>query len=245
MTRHIFLSGPEDDLYSEPSMKFRLTYAGPLRPTQRDARDDEIHPLAPHKQEIRRHFHRQLKHLWSTNRYLREREVFRTDYVTGRSSPPDAAQYSDSAQYPDGKLPLRDAVAAQYHRMGYRFVPLVRESVSLLCSLDILFLRRDIPGSVLSAGDLDNRIKTLIDTLRIPQSQNELIEGDAKPGPDEDPFFCLMEDDKQVSRLTVETDTLLLPPGKTANDHSETMLIITVDLRPYNVTQSNLSFAGA
>jgi hypothetical protein len=244
MARHVYLSGPEDDLYSEPSMKFRLTYSGPLRPTQRDARDEEINPLAPHKQEIRRHFHRQLRHLWSTNKFLREHEVYRTDYVTGRSSEPDAAQYDD-AKHSSEKLLLLDAVAAQYHRMGYRFVPLVREKISLLCSLDILFLRRDIPGSVLTAGDLDNRIKSLIDTLRIPQSQNELVGGDMKPGPDEDPFFCLMEDDKQVSRLTVETDTLLLPPGKADKDQSQTTLVITVELRPYNVDTFNLSFAGA
>ncbi len=65
-------------------------------------------------------------------------------------------------------------IASQYQESGFRFVPLVRESLSLLCSLDVLFLRRDFPGSVISAGDIDNRIKTLIDALRRPRSGNEL-----------------------------------------------------------------------
>ncbi len=63
-----------------------------------------------------------------------------------------------------------DVIADQYHEFGYRFVPLVREEISLLCSVGILFLRRDIPGSLLSAGDIDNRIKTVIDTLRRPRN---------------------------------------------------------------------------
>lgn len=126
---------------------------------------------------------------------------------------------------------------------GYRFVPLVREETSLLCSLDILFLRRDIPGSVIDAGDIDNRIKTIIDALRIPRHQNELVGSDAAPGADDDPFFCLLEDDSQVSRLVVETDTLLDPPADGNLDHSEARLMITVEIRPYDVTLFNLSFS--
>ena len=66
--------------------------------------------------------------------------------------------------------------------------------ISLLCSLNILFLRRDIPGSALSAGDIDNRIKTVIDALRRPRHANELAYH-ATPAADEDPFFRLLEDD--------------------------------------------------
>ena len=44
-------------------MKFRLTYAGELRATQRDPVGDQPNPLAAHKHEIRREFHRQLKQL--------------------------------------------------------------------------------------------------------------------------------------------------------------------------------------
>ena len=140
-------------------------------------------------------------------------------------------------------IPLVEAVAAKYHEFGYRFVPLVQERFSLLCSLDILFLRRDIPGSVISAGDIDNRIKTVIDALRRPRNQEDLVDDDVNPDPDEDPFFCLLEDDKQVSHFAVETDTLLDPPTDDDADYRKAKLVITVELRPYYVTMLNLSFA--
>ena len=105
--------------------------------------------------------------------------------------------------------------------------------------LRILFLRRDIPGSLISAGDLDNRIKTLIDTLRRPLNANDL-RGNETPAGDEDPFYCLLEDDKLVSHLEVETDTLLDAPS---GDMRQARLVITVELKPYDVTMLNLSFA--
>ncbi len=95
----------------------------------------------------------------------------------------------------------------------------------------------------ISAGDIDNRIKTVIDALRRPRNQAELVGDDATPGPDEDPFFCLLEDDKMVSHFSVETDTLLDPPTNEEADQRKAKLIITVELRPYYVTTFNLSFA--
>jgi methylmalonyl-CoA mutase N-terminal domain/subunit len=135
-----------------------------------------------------------------------------------------------------------EAVASNYHELGYRFAPLVREKISLVCSLDILFLRRDIPGGVItSAGDIDNRIKTVIDALRRPRYAQELV-GNEVPSEGENPFFCLMEDDSQVDRLSVETDALL-NVGEDS-DHRRVQLVITVDVRPFNVTTFNLSFAS-
>jgi hypothetical protein len=248
--RQILRSGPEDDQPSEPAMKFRLTYEGSLRPTQRDPEKSQPNPLAIHKQEIRRCFHRQLRHLWSVNKFLREHEVYPTHKVGGQRGGYSLRSDAETVEMATGdrllheqKMSLLEATAAQYHMFGYRFVPLVREEVSLLCSLDVLFLRRDIPGSALNAGDIDNRIKTLIDTLRIPRNQTELIGPDTTPGADDDPFFCLLEDDKQVSRFVVETDTLLNPPAVTNLDDTEARVVVTVELRPYDVTLFNLSFS--
>jgi hypothetical protein len=138
---------------------------------------------------------------------------------------------------------LVEIVAEMHKSLGYRFVPLVVDRWELLCSLDVLFLRRDIPGSALHAGDIDNRIKTLIDTLRVPRSPNELVGADATPGPGEDPFFCLLEDDRQVSKVSVETDTLLDYPAGDADDTQKARIVVTVELKPYRVTMFNLSFA--
>jgi hypothetical protein len=80
------------------------------------------------------------------------------------------------------------------------------------CALDILFLRRDEPGSLIkSGGDIDNRIKVLFDAMRIPQASEELK--GTRPDQDEEPFFCLLEDDRLITEVKVTTDKLLAPCG--------------------------------
>ena len=222
-------------------MRFRLTYEGELRSSQKDALDFQNDRLAEHKQKIRKIFHRQLKYLWQTNKFLSER-LESTQHQSADHRPVhDGSAYFGGSKA--DKLPLAEFTANLYRENGYRFVPLVLERYSLLCSLNILFLRRDSPGSVITAGDLDNRIKTLIDTLRRPKSVNEL-RGNETPAEDEDPFYCLLEDDRLVSHLEVETDALLDPPnGNSEADRRQVRLVITVDLKPYNVTLFNLSFS--
>ena len=220
-------------------MRFRLTYEGELKSTQKDAISGQLDKLAEHKQAIRKVFHTQLRHLWQTNKFLREH---RKDPNSNIVLTP-ASQVAVWAGGDDKRIPMSEWVANNYAEYGYRFVPLVREEISLLCSLEILFLRRDIPGSALSAGDLDNRLKTLIDTLRRPRNGREL-RGHEIPGEGENPFFCLLEDDKLVTHLSVETDTLLDPPkGNTERDQRQVKLVVTVDLKPLDVTMFNLSFA--
>jgi hypothetical protein len=229
-----------DDPISDAPMRFRLTYEGELKSGQKDPGEGQWDRLAEHKQSIRKIFHRQLKHLWATNKFLSERMEHPKYGRIDHRPVSDGSAYFGAA--PDEKIKLSEYVASLYQENGYRFVPLVREDISLLCSLRILFLRRDIPGSVISAGDLDNRIKTLIDTLRKPHSANEL-RGNEAPADGEDPFYCLLDDDKQVSHLEVETDTLLDPPsGNGESDRRQVKLIITVDIKPYNATLFNLSF---
>jgi hypothetical protein len=223
-------------------MKFRLTYEGELRPSQKDAIGSQPEPLALHKHKIRQHFHGQLRELWATNRFLREHKVYGSDYGYHIASGPDTFWRPE----PSEQVPLRDALvkSGKNSAFGFNFLPLVWERFSLLCSLDILFLRRDIPGSAISAGDIDNRIKTLIDGLRRPRNEMELMHNGTKivPEADEDPFFCLLEDDKQVSHISLETDTLLDTDIAPSEDKSVVRLIITVELRPYDVTTFNLNF---
>jgi hypothetical protein len=113
----------------------------------------------------------------------------------------------------------------QYKRDGFRFVPLVNENQAGWCSLDVLFLRRDMPGSLVkSGGDIDNRIKILFDSLRMPKGNQEL--GGAVPGDGEDPFFCLMEDDKFVTEIRVTTDRLLKPLGQLQNVNDVVLVVL-------------------
>lgn len=233
----VYLPLDEVDRGREPQMRFRLYYDGELRSDQKKTEDNEDPiSLAQHKQKIRKKFHTQLKQLWATNQFLREHKVHRTDYTTGKSSPKDAKQYVDAP------LALVDAIALQYVENGYRFVPLVRGDLTLLCNLHVLFLRRDYPGAgLISAGDIDNRIKTLVDGLTKPLGGGQL--GGLQPEAGEDPFFCLLESDSLVNSLTVETDALLSPPRNGDGSSNWVRLVITVELRPYHVTPFNLGFA--
>lgn len=221
-------------------MKFRLTYSGNLRATNRDALPHKDDPLAVHKHNIRAVFHEQLKYLWATHALLRDAKVPKS---FGNAF--DSQEAMVTSLLDPHVVRLQDLMATWYPSNGFNFLPLVAERFSLLCSLDILFLRRDIPGSLLSAGDIDNRIKTIIDALRPPKVPNEFIGKEKKPitpGPGQDPFYCLLEDDKQVSKLSVETDTLLDPPTSSV-EAKEVKLVITVELRPLYINLFNLSFA--
>lgn len=229
----LLLSGPEDDQEIEAIMKFRLTYHGELR-----AAAHHTDPKAAHKHRIRREFHQQMKELWRTEPFLSTHKVSRADMKSRRVSD-GGSHWGDD---PEEKRRWDLAIADTYRQNGYRFVPLVRDEASLLCSLDVLFLRHDMPGSVIHEGAIDNRIKTVIDALRKPHNASELA-GNEVPAEGEDPFYCLLEDDKQMSHLSVETDRLLDPPtGKNA-DASLAHLVITVTVRPYYNTLLNLSFA--
>ena len=118
-------------------------------------------------------------------------------------------------------------------RKSYRFIPIVRKKNN--CSLSILFLRSDIPGSPSFAGDIDNRVKTLLDALKMP-TKGEIPPG-ASPAQDEDPFFCLLEDDDLVTQLSVEMDQLLDPPRISQCTSLEALLVITVTLEPGLLTK--------
>ncbi len=225
-------------------MRFRLTYEGPLRSTQGEARNGQREPLAQHKHAIRKAFHAQLKKFWETNKFLRNCQV-------GEDGPPLGAipmnQVGQAGHWSDGTYPqlrpLAEYVAHSHRENNYRFVPLVCTDYELLCSLDILFLRRDFPlGALVHAGDLDNRIKTLIDTLRRPRNGSEL-HGNENPADGEDPFYCLLEDDDLVTALSVETDMLLGPLANGSNDEGDVKLVISIEIKPEHVNMFNLSFA--
>jgi hypothetical protein len=171
----LLLSGPEDDYPSEARMQFRLTYEGKIRSTNRDPLDKKPDLLALHKHQIRSCFHGQLKQLWIANKFLRERLVRPSEnWPRGPIAPERLARIPRSEKYKD-YVRLHDIVAELYPIRGFRFLPLVVDQYDLLCSLDILFLRRDAPGTVITAGDIDNRIKTVIDALRQPLKPNEFV----------------------------------------------------------------------
>ena len=212
-------------------MEFRLTYQGLLLATQKDPLSGQADARAEHKRDIRRKFHLQLKRLWDINPYLKHGYPVEFD-CTSSSNPKTAKSYHTT---------IAEWLAPKYHRNGYNFVPLVRSNLALLCHLNILFLRPDTPGNVLASGDIDNRLKTLFDALRLPQGNNELTLY-AKPSADEEPFFCLLEDGSLISKVSVETD-VMLEPNDGRIEKNDASLVIGVTIRPYIISPANESFA--
>ena len=115
----------------------------------------------------------------------------------------------------------------------YRFVPLITEENYHGCAIDVLFLRRDTPGTpLIYQGDLDNRMKVLFDALKMPKENNELI--DTPQSLDENPCFCLLKDDKYIDHVSITTDRILAPlqPSETIN---EVLVVVHVNARIENI----------
>jgi hypothetical protein len=217
MAVRVYLDDP--DMAQEDAMQFRLTYEGPLL-----ADNNRAPGRAPEKQRIRKHFHKQLKRAW------------RTHPVLNFQNSPDVVTTGQAEVLTHDEITLSN----RFTRNGYRFVPIATRELGALVGLDILFLRADPPGSVLYAGDIDNRVKTLVDALRMPRELAELGPF-TTPSEGEDPFYVLMEDDSLVARLSVDTDTLLEPVEGKASD---ARVIVTVRVSPYRTTIHNVHFGG-
>lgn len=208
-------------------MEFRLTYQGPLKSTQKDPVSNQADARAEHKHEIRRVFHKQLKKLWNSVPHL----------ILGKGTGPGhLIVNSHSEMLPRTAMSL----ANRFEKFGYKFVPLVTEDIGLIVSLDILYIRNSKPGRIVSAGDIDNRLKTLFDALRMPHNENELGKYKA-PAEDEKPFYCLLEDDDLISKVSVESDTLLGEIGNNPSQH-DARLVISVKIKPHELRFDNIQF---
>jgi hypothetical protein len=201
-------------------VEFRLVYRGLLPAEGKgSSRGSE-------KNAIRRQFHPQLKTLWQDNAALS-----RVGDEWAPEFPNTTPQYKSALE----------RIAGQYERCGYGFIPLINKEWGIGLSLDILFLRRDQPGGLVkSGGDIDNRIKVLMDGLRMPQVRNEIPE---LLQPDENPFYCLMEDDSLITDISITTDRLLLPRQDEEKIH-EVLLVIAVKTRVIDGTRIPLFLDG-
>ena len=136
-----------------------------------------------------------------------------------------------------------DHIASGYTKKGFRFVPIATESLDLMCHLEILVFRQDGAGLFKKkGGDMDNRIKALIDALRVP-STNQLNDSDGNdftPGPGEDPFYCLLEDDGLITGMNVRMERWLESPQP--KNPTDVHVSITASIRPSKVTDENRNF---
>jgi hypothetical protein len=118
-----------------------------------------------------------------------------------------------------------------------QFVSIVAKSARLYAELDIQLLRAQPPGALVSnSGDIDNRLKTLLDALRVP-SRDQVQTLQAEGGLDAGTFCCLLEDDNLVTKMTVSTDRLLTEPLGS----KRTVAIIRVRIRLSSAIWANIS----
>ena len=162
------------------------------------------------KQAIRRQFHPQLKDLWTRSPLVHQAENFlRPDYE----------------------------LSVIRHIGDWTFSSVVNKTNYLVAELDITILRPEEPGELVTkGGDIDNRLKTLLDALSIPKL-DQIPPSDA-PSEDETPLHCLLEDDNLITGLSVSVDRLL-----GGCDPSEVLMLIHIDISATRGTFKNLDLS--
>ena len=210
-------------------MKFTLNYRGDLRASGSGSRLND-------KWTIRRQIHSQLKELWQTHHVLR---LLETDTIL----PAGGGRFQQFFVHHSFELPQSELSGPTVNLIdpievvGKSFIPIVRESMSLVCDLDILFLRRGEPGQLVSqGGDIDNRIKTLLDGLRMPESTDEIANKRVSR-----PMYCLLENDSLITGLNVKTGPLLDHRQKSIH---AVHLIIGVTVNAIHVLPYNMRLMG-
>jgi hypothetical protein len=186
-------------------MNVTLTYRGAL------VGSDDRRTRVAAKHSLRLVFHEQLEDLWQTD---------------GRFSAIDASTLQEPTltEGPKGH-PVLDVSrpintqAGWFYRYKVRdrfFIPLINEPRQAQCHLAIqLHSRMKGGGGIFAGGDLDNRMKTLFDSLRMPHNENELP--DPLGGPEH--IYCLLDDDQRITKVSVESIPLWGPKRSDEDDN--------------------------
>jgi hypothetical protein len=165
-----------------------------------------------HKHDLRLHFHNQLATLWQQRPLVEQPALLQPRPATG------------------GYSLLRP--------LGpFTFVPLVTEEMHVIAELNIVLLRPEAPGGLLTAGgDMDNRLKTLLDAMTMPRHMNALPT-DPAAIQNASQIFCLLEDDNLVTSMAIRTEQLLEP------DTTKGIVDVTIGVRT-RVTQQTMDNFG-
>ncbi len=189
-------------------MDLTLFYRGPL---VANGKPDDKHL-------IRSYLHPQLKELWEHEPLSRMKELLDPDRK------PENPPGGNSLIFESG---------------GHSFACLVSKRLHTTASLDITLLRPEKIGNILTqSGDLDNRLKTLLDALSMPRHENQISKA-WQPSAEEIPFYCLLEDDGLVTRVNIDSRRWLNP---SARSDSEVVLLIHVRTTTHRKTYENFDF---
>jgi hypothetical protein len=216
-TEKVFI-GSGEPIESENRMEFRLLFQGTLPPSAGQNR------RGAEKHEIRRTFHPQLKRLWNNYKGLKQ-YASNLKWSELKKDGKSHGHWWNPEWVNDGI----ELIGKRWNRGGVDFVPLVTPDFALRCAIDVLLLR---PGpediQIMRQGDIDGQLKTILDALRIPEGRQEM--DDADPSTEEQPFFCLLSDDRLISRVRVVTDQLLMLPNQREVRANDAFSVIHVEL---------------
>lgn len=196
-------------------LEFRLLYQGELQAGGNKS------PIA-NKHHIRRALHPQLRRLWQTDMRLQQLAKYRALDAVSRLpvAPTDEDRF---------KIGISE-MGRNWAAAGYQLLPLIADRYGpLRCVLDILLLRPGDKQIVLRQGDIDAQVKTLFDALRLPKNRQET--DNCEPQSDENPLYCLLEDDRLVSEVHVVGDNLLLLPNTSKIEPTDAFVIIHVKIK--------------
>jgi hypothetical protein len=209
-------------------VEFRLLYHGELLPSgNKNTRPSEKHA-------IRRKLHFQLRRQWivhdQLSEYARSGGVY--DLVGAEGKLLDQRGVQMTSLPPREELVRLgfNAIGKKWARVGYNFVPMVTDADFVRCALDILLLRPEEKKFLYTRGDIDGQVKTIFDALQLPKTIQQA--GSSSPQEDENPFFCLLEDDRLISEVRVSADQLLLLPDEREVKANDAYVVIHVKISP-------------
>jgi hypothetical protein len=206
-------------------MEFRLVYRGSLpSESSRDPNQQNNPRMLEAKRKIRSFLRPQIEKFWKSHPAM--------NYM---GSPFNAAYGPQGLSFWEHYSNHHQVVTVSRHI--HKFAPLITDYNYNGCSVNVLFMRRDAgnAGALMQYGDLDNRIKVLFDALRKPKGTQEIE--DLPQPPEENPCFCLLEDDRYIDHVSVTTDRLLVPVG-TGESESDVFIVIHVIARVVNDERS-------
>jgi hypothetical protein len=146
-----------------------------------------------------------------------------------RQISPQLKRLSEIAPYNVIKKKLLDKDRGVREIGGARFFPIITPELDLLSELDIQILHPELLET--PRADIDNRMKTLLDALKRPQSSHEVT--DKNKG---EIIYTLLDDDHLVTRMTINTSHLL-----SFENEEDLLVIITVNIRASKGTMDNLA----
>ena len=180
--------------------------------------------------DIRCVFHEQLEDYWSRDTRLLKvkRALIKRSQKTSRAVHDVRGDDERLGKTVDGRY--------YFHEVnGVRFVPLVTAWRYLRCDVHVRIYRyegaKNVRGGVLDLnGDIDSKAKSLLDALRMPTDSSD----GRSVTPHDGLFFCVLEDDRLVTKLTIETKEKL---GKRPAKDKLAEVEAFVDVRIYPVGQ--------